>query len=171
VSRDGRPDLIATLPDTDAAAVMLGNGTGSFGPATLLGAGDVPWSLVPANLDCRGGVDLVVANLNSNDVSILLNTTPAAPIAPTNVTALPGNGQATVSWSPPVITNGAAVTAYAVTPYVNGVAQAPVTFYSTATSRVVGGLTNGNTYTFRVRAYNGVGWSPLSAPSSGVVPA
>ena len=44
--------------------------------------------------------------------------TPATvPGAPTNVTAVAGNAQATVSFTPPASNGGAAITGYTVTPY------------------------------------------------------
>ena len=69
---------------------------------------------------------------------------------------------------------GFAVTGYRITPYRNGVAQAPVTV-GNVTSRVVAGLDNGVSYRFTVAAINTVGRGPESASSasvvSGVVPA
>ncbi len=58
--------------------------------------------------------------------------TVGAPVAPTNVTAVPGNGSAVVSWTAPA-NNGSAITGYVVTPYVGSVAQPARTFNSTAT--------------------------------------
>ena len=66
------------------------------------------------------------------------------------------------------------MTGYRITPYRNGVAQAPVTV-GNVTSRVVAGLDNGVSYRFTVAAINAVGRGPESASSasvvSGVVPA
>jgi hypothetical protein len=39
-----------------------------------------------------------------------------------------------------------------------------------ATTCEVTGLVNGTTYTFTVRALNGAGWGPFSAPSNAVTP-
>ena len=81
-----------------------------------------------------------------------------------------GNSQVTVSWAVPT-SGGSPITSYTVTLYVGAVAQAPRTFSSSATSRVITGLINGDVYTFTVSATNAVGTGPPSAPSASVVPA
>jgi titin len=99
---------------------------------------------------------------------------PTAPSAPTGVTATPGNGNATVSWTAPSSNGGSAITSYTVTPYVNGnpqsVLAATVTGSPPATSTLVSGLTNGTTYTFVVTASNVIGTGPASTPSNAVTP-
>jgi len=105
-------------------------------------------------------------------------SSPSAPVTPATVPGAPtglsvsgGDGQATLGWSPPASDGGSPVTGYLVTPFVGGVAQAPVTFPSTATVETVGGLTNGTTYDFTVTAVNPVGPGPPSPPSAPVTPA
>jgi hypothetical protein len=103
-------------------------------------------------------------------VSLLSVAGCAADAPPVIGTAIAGNGQATVSWSPPLAT-GSIVTSYVVTPYVGSVAQAPAVFSSTPTIRTVTGLTNGTTYTFTVHAINALGNdSARSAASNPVTP-
>jgi hypothetical protein len=103
----------------------------------------------------------------SNSVTPLA---PSAPSAPANVTASPASGQAQVSWTQPS-SNGSAITAYTITPYIGSAAQAPVQVTDpAATSAIVSGLTNGTSYTFTVSASNGLGAGPESAPSSAVTP-
>jgi hypothetical protein len=85
-------------------------------------------------------------------------------------TATAGDGQATVSWQPP-LGIPFPITAYVVTPVVNNVQQTPVRFNSTATTQTVTGLTNGVTYTFTVKAINTLGSdSASSAQSNPVTP-
>jgi hypothetical protein len=79
------------------------------------------------------------------------------PAAPTGISAVPGNGQVTVSWS---AVSGAAD--YKV--FVGGQLQSTVT----ATSLVVSGLTNGTTCSFYVVAENVGGLSPASATVAAV---
>jgi alpha-tubulin suppressor-like RCC1 family protein len=83
-------------------------------------------------------------------------------------TAVAGSGQATVSWSPP-LGNSTVLVGYVITPHVNRVAQTPVGFDSTATTRVVTGLTNGTTYTFTVVGINAVGGQTASSAESNPV--
>ncbi|MDQ1381382.1 MAG: large repetitive protein, partial [Actinomycetota bacterium] len=92
------------------------------------------------------------------------------PGAPSNVVATARPAAADVSWTAP--STGGAPTAYAVTPFVGGVAQATVTVSGSppATSVTVGNLTNGTSYTFTVTAANATGSSGPSAPSNAVVP-
>jgi hypothetical protein len=94
-----------------------------------------------------------------------------APAAPTNVTAVAGNGSASVSWSAPA-NGGSPITTSTVTPFIGTAAQSPtvVTGSPPATSVVVTGLTNGTTYTFQVSATNGVGTGPASSASNPVTP-
>jgi len=94
---------------------------------------------------------------------------PTVPAAPTVESAVAGNGDVTVSWSTPN-NGGNPIVSYTVRPYIGGVAQAPHSFMSTATSQIVTGLTNGDTYTFTVTAINAVGPSPPSGSSPSVTP-
>ena len=88
------------------------------------------------------------------------------PDAPTNVVATAGDGQVTVTWTAPA-SNGAAIQKYRVN-------VQPGTGYAetvdASTTKVFGGLTNGTTYTFTVRAYNSAGVSAASLPSNPATP-
>ncbi|MBI1354036.1 MAG: hypothetical protein GC160_06800 [Acidobacteria bacterium] len=64
----GAPNLPA---DAGRVAVLLGNGRGGFGAATLLQAGESPKSIVAADLNADGKLDLVVANRFSDNLSTL----------------------------------------------------------------------------------------------------
>lgn len=92
-------------------------------------------------------------------------STPPSP--PVDVTAVPGNGQATISWSPPANPGSFPVTTYRVIAEPGGqscLVAAP------ALTCTITGLTNGTAYTFTVEALNGAGWSLPSAASSPVTP-
>jgi len=95
----------------------------------------------------------------------------AAPSAPRNVTATASNGAATVSWDAPLDERGSAVTGYTVTAYTSGniVAGSCTATAPTETCSVTG-LTNGDLYTFKVTATNGIGTSVQSSASTAVKP-
>jgi photosystem II stability/assembly factor-like uncharacterized protein len=88
---------------------------------------------------------------------------PTVPSPPTQVTAVAGNGQATVSFLQPESDGGSPVLSY-------WVVGGRVSATGTASPIAVGGLVNGTTYTFVVRAMNAVGSSDASAPSNPVTP-
>ena len=87
------------------------------------------------------------------------------PQAPTGVTAVPGNTQATVSFSAPTITGGSPITGYTVTSSPPGGTASGLSLSQTVT-----GLTNGVSYTFTVTATNAIGTSDASAASNSVTP-
>mgnify|MGYP003583199126 CR=1 FL=1 len=87
------------------------------------------------------------------------------PGAPTSVAATAGDAQATVTFSAPVFTGGAAITGYTVT-------SSPGNFTGTGAGApiVVTGLSNGTAYTFTVTATNGAGTGGASVASAAVTP-
>jgi len=91
---------------------------------------------------------------------------PAAPGAPTGVTAIAGDQAATISWSAPGDNGGSPITAYVVTADPDG-QTCGTTGARTCT---VTGLANGTAYAFTVVAINGVGPGPASAASDPVTP-
>ncbi len=100
-----------------------------------------------------------------------VSATPATvPGSVENLSATPGNGQVTLSWSPPFSDGGSSLTGYQYQYRPGGTGWTDVS----ATSATVSGLTNGTAYTFEVRAVNGVGAgavsqtaaTPLGAPGS-----
>jgi filamentous hemagglutinin family protein len=86
------------------------------------------------------------------------------PNSPTNVNAVAGNAQATVSWTAPTDC-GSPITGYRVTGQPSGSCQS-----SGATSCTVTGLSNGISYTFNVVATNAYGDSLAATASIAVTP-
>jgi Fibronectin type III domain/Neocarzinostatin family len=119
----------------------------------------------------RFGVQAMNAVGTGASSSLSDAVTPGTPGPPTIGTAVAGDGQATLFWTAPTVDNGSSITGYAVTPSIDGVAQPPVTFDSTATTQTVTGLVNGVAYTFTVAAINAFGTGPESPSSNPVTPA
>jgi murein DD-endopeptidase MepM/ murein hydrolase activator NlpD len=88
------------------------------------------------------------------------------PYAPTNVSAIAGNGSARVIWTAPSFTGGTPITYYTVTSSPGG---STATVYGSQNWAILSGLSNGTSYTFNVTALNGVGASQ-SGGSNAVVP-
>jgi hypothetical protein len=95
-------------------------------------------------------------------------TLPSAPGQP--VATFAGPGSARLLWNAPTVPGSSATTGYRITPYVGGVAQAPISTGSTATAYTVAGLTNGTAYTFTVAAITIDGVGADSVPSSAFAP-
>ncbi|MDR7189114.1 5-hydroxyisourate hydrolase-like protein (transthyretin family) [Microbacterium sp. BE35] len=91
---------------------------------------------------------------------------PVAPTAPRLITAVAGNGSATVSWQAPESDGGETIASYTVRVFPSGAIKT-----TTGLSAVIGGLQAGTPYTFTVTATNaGNLTSPQSAPTAPVIP-
>jgi hypothetical protein len=80
VNSDGKLDIVTANADLATVSVVLnftapGNSTIDFGDNQDFQTGVVPISIALADLDNDGRLDLAVANRNSNNVSVLVNTT------------------------------------------------------------------------------------------------
>jgi predicted outer membrane repeat protein len=89
------------------------------------------------------------------------------PSAPLEASATAGDAAAVVTWKAPAQSGSSAVSSYQVIATPGGsicLATAP------SLSCTVSGLTNGTSYTFRVRALNGAGWGEYSTSTNAVTP-
>ncbi|WP_345853396.1 Ig-like domain-containing protein [Shewanella algae] len=87
------------------------------------------------------------------------------PGAPTSVNAVASDASATVSFSAPASTGGAAISGYTVTSSPGG-----ITASGAGSPLTVSGLSNGTDYSFTVSANNTAGTGPASSPSNTVTP-
>ena len=93
----------------------------------------------------------------------------SVPDAPTNINAVSGNQQATISFEPPISNGGNTINGYTVTAV--GDYDPPITGNGISSPITITGLTNGQNYTFTVKASNEIGESVPSLASNEVIPA
>jgi len=74
INGDNAPDLAVTNsdPSSNSVSILLGNGSGSFGAKTDFPVGARPVSVVLADFDHNGTLDLATANEDANTISVLL---------------------------------------------------------------------------------------------------
>ncbi len=106
----------------------------------------------------------VLENFELQEVTNNVPCTYTVPEAPSNVTAVAGDGQVTVSFDAP-FDGGSPITEYIITTSPGG-----ITTTGGAISITVDGLTNGITYLFTVKAVNAAGEGPESSSSNEVTP-
>jgi hypothetical protein len=94
----------------------------------------------------------------------------SVPAAPTNATAIPGDTEASVTFTVSPPPQGAPVTSYTVTSNPGGIVVSITAPAGNTGTALVGGLTNGVSYTFTVQAVDIAGPSAPSAPSNAVTP-
>ncbi len=114
------------------------------------------------NVDQTGNASYLAATQVSR--SFTVNAVVAG--APQKPTVTAGDGAASVAFTAPTFSGGAAITGYTV-----AVIPADVAPVSASSSPIaVTGLTNGQAYEFTVTANNSVGAGPASTPSNAVTP-
>ncbi len=175
----GESGIVVGAFDPTSGQVLGGAVTASDGTFTIAGLDNTAYTVAVA--DFTGQFQPLVYGSNSNDPTTGTQVTPVGatidigtvtltpvtlPGAPTGVTAIPGDGQATVSWIAPTTDGGRQITSYTVTA---STGQTCTT--SGGLSCVVTGLTNGSPTTVTVTATNTVGISAPSAPPTPVTAA
>lgn len=161
----GSPILNYTVTALPAAIMGIKAGgktlsvSGASSPITVTGLqnGNPYWFTVTAT-------NAIGTGPASGKSNVVIPAT--VPDPPTAVSAVAGNAQATVSFTPPLSNGGVPITMYTVTS-----SPGNVTATGTVSPINVTGLTNGTAYTFTVAATNKAGTSVPSAPSNSVTPA
>ena len=138
--------IIQSIPNTGSGGVVT---------ATSLTNGTAyQFSVVAKN-----ALGYSIESALSNSVTPVVPVT--LPSAPLSVSAVAGNGQATVSFTAPASNGGATIDSYIVSSYPSGGQQTGASSPITKT-----GLTNGVAYQFTVMAHNSAGYGPESYPLS-----
>ncbi len=153
VAGDGQATVSWTAPSTGGSPITGYTVTTSPGGAHDPASGT---SVLVTGLTDGQAYTFTVAATNSIGTGAASSAsspvTPAAavtaPGAPTAVGAVPGDGQATVSWTAPS-NGGSPITSYTVTS-----SPGTIVMTSSTTSALVTGLTDGTAYTFTVTATN-----------------
>jgi hypothetical protein len=163
---NGKAVTAISLGGHDTCAVA--DGTAScwgYNPSGQLGNDTTTDSTVPVPVNTTevlNGRTVTAISAGSSHTAVLAV---AAPKPPNGVIAVAGDGQATISWTPPADDGGSPVLEYVATATPGG-----ATCATSGTTCAVTGLTNGTTYTFTVTARNTIGVSAPSAPSAPVTP-
>nr|WP_284694664.1 6-bladed beta-propeller [Geomonas sp. Red32] len=178
----GAPTGVTATADTGGQAVV------SFTPATDDGGSPILFYTVtsnPGNVTATGTGSPVTVTGITNGIPVTFTVTASnaagagapsvpsnavtAPLtppgAPANVAAIPGNGQATITFTKPKSDGGSPITFYTVTVNPGG-----ATVTGAAAPLVFPGLANGQSYSFTVTATNAIGTGDPSLSSAPVVP-
>lgn len=92
-----------------------------------------------------------------------VNTSPAAPGAPTGLQVSHGDGSAVLAWTAPTSTGGLPVAGYRVRYSSDGGARWQTETFGAGTTQTLTGLTNGTEYAVQVAAFNGSATGSYSA--------
>jgi len=153
-----------TLPATASSGLAVSFSSTTLAVCTITSGGTLSFITTGnCTIDANQAGD--AAWLPAPTVQRSFSVNPVAPGAPTIGTATAGVGQASITFTPPAFTGGAAITGYTATSSPGG-----LTGVGAGSPLTVMGLTNGVEYTFTVTATNSVGPGAASAPSNPVTP-
>ncbi len=163
IADTGNNRIRKVYASTGIITTVAGNGTqgysGDGGSATSASLNE------PAGVSVDAAGNIYIADTGNNSIRKVFALELNHPYAPAGVTAIAGDGQATVSFSAPLSDGGSPITSYTVI-----ASSGTITATGSSSPITVTGLTNGTIYTFTVTATNAVGTSAPSLPSNSVTP-
>jgi titin len=150
-----------------AGFVEFGSGTSD----EWFGLGGYPGENSTAGFSGLSSQYSYYANDNANG-SVVISYSSGSPSVPTSVNGSPANASVSLYWSAPSSAGAASISGYVVqyatSPYSSWTTASSCT--GTATTCMVGSLTNGTPYEFEVAAVNSVGQGSFSSPSPPLTP-
>lgn len=170
LASSGRSVTVSVSPPANNGGRPITSYIAFSHPSTISGESTTP-SITVNNLVYGTEYNFTVIAVNAIGPSLHstasnLITLETVPGAPTITNVVPGDSQATISFTPPTSNGGRAITHYSITSNQGGE-------YSVAggeTSDIIPDLTNGTEYIFTVTAHNVVGAGAPSVASVGVTP-
>lgn len=153
-----------TLNAVSSSELTVTFSSATPGICTITAAGVLTFVSVGActiNADQAGNANFAAAAT----VSRTFTVRPVVPGAPTIGAATAGDGQASVSFTPPINDGGSPIIGYTVTSSPGG-----ITASGASSPLIVAGLTNGVSYNFTVTATNSIGTGPASEASNTITP-
>jgi subtilisin-like proprotein convertase family protein len=86
-NNDSKQDVVVTNQISNDISILLGTGTGSFSPQTLVSSGGSgPYGIAAGNFNADSNLDFVVTNSGSNSVSVFLGNGNGTFSSPNNFT-------------------------------------------------------------------------------------
>ncbi|GGK06999.1 hypothetical protein GCM10010123_40970 [Pilimelia anulata] len=165
VDVDASDNVYVTLSGTPAIVGITPGGTLSVVAGTGVSGTAVPGPATASPLRSTvyltvRGTDIYFGDLTGNRILRVVAGNP--PDAPTGLQGTPGNGSAALSFTAPVNTGSGPITGYQVSTDNGSTWQTLNTSGTAPVTGTVSGLSNGTSYTIRVRAVNSAGAGPAS---------
>jgi hypothetical protein len=166
---DTTPNVWSVTPALPAGLTLDALSGEISGTPTAAGTGDYTVTASYERFDLGG---LIARSSRTFSLSVTAIPVPPTPIiippsAPTDLRVDAGDAEATIAWSPPISQGSFTVSNYEA---VVSPGNHTCLVIAPALSCTITGLLNDTTYTATVRALNGAGWGPPSAPSESFTP-